>query len=96
VAITVSVTNCTSLKTNNGTQGAVSVFPNPGNGFFRLQLPVSGDYSITVLNAIGEIVVKDSFSGNDRPINLENVNRGIYFIIVESKDIRAVKKIIRE
>ncbi|MDZ7849026.1 MAG: hypothetical protein U5L96_21165 [Owenweeksia sp.] len=45
--------------------------PNPGNGHFELNLPVDGDYELSLLDANGRILEQQSFYNKGATHELE-------------------------
>ncbi|SNB27422.1 Protein of unknown function precursor containing PKD domains and a C-terminal secretion signal [Flavobacterium psychrophilum] len=88
------------LNTEENSFDAVSIYPNPSKDIFNISLPFSNEeYSITIYNILGQLVLKDSFSGsntNQNTINLSGKEKGIYYVKVESKSKKIIiKKIIK-
>ena len=57
----------------------LTVFPNPSNGWFNLQLDntLPDNYDIFVHNALGQLHYQGAFQ---TPLDLNNLQRGVYFI----------------
>ena len=76
-----------------------SVFPNPTNGILNLEVgsQASSSYQITVRDAVGKIVLSDSFNPNGsakKQVDLSSFDRGIYFISIDNGEERTVKKVV--
>jgi hypothetical protein len=67
--------------------GNVSLYPNPNNGTFTLELP-EGAYSAEVLNAIGQVVYSNIYEGKGRhTISLPaGIAAGNYLLKLEAKE----------
>jgi hypothetical protein len=68
-----------------GIEGSVSVYPNPNNGDFQLNLEnvFAGTYTIAVRNILGQTVYQNvvNVNGNyNGLISISNLESGIYFI----------------
>ncbi len=77
----------------------VSVYPNPSNGNFTLQFSkriTSEMISIDVINALGQTVfsIEENNPTFMKPIQLNGIAEGIYFIDVKSEDFYLRRKII--
>jgi len=80
----------------------VSPIRNPGistvNSVLTISNNLSNDYSITVYNTTGELVLKDIYisSNNSQITGLETLEAGIYILTVKDKstqyNIRVVKQ----
>lgn len=56
-----------------------SIYPNPNNGAFTIELSQSGQYN--VYNIDGRLVKTFSLEAGSNQINLDNVENGVYFIV---------------
>jgi hypothetical protein len=65
---------------------AASVFPNPSNGQFTIEMAQSSAYSIRVTDALGKIVHTEHFIGKSANIRLnQGVSQGVYFATIDSE-----------
>ncbi|HRH08711.1 MAG TPA: CotH kinase family protein [Bacteroidia bacterium] len=67
----------------------ILLYPNPGNGLITLQLPTlySGKLTVVVTNVLGELVFLQSeqvTSVLSKSIDLRSLNKGVYFIQVNT------------
>jgi hypothetical protein len=69
----------------------VSVFPNPSNGQFSVQLPSTA--VVTVTNVIGKEVYRNTHMGTAN-LDLSNLSAGTYFLTVKGTDFNQTKKIV--
>ena len=78
----------------------VNIYPNPTSGefFIEMNLEKENDLKIQVLNSIGEIVInRTSFRATGfykTSINMNQMNKGLYFIVIESNEGRAAHRLI--
>jgi hypothetical protein len=78
----------------------ISISPNPNNGKFVLTInnEINGDYTIAVLDITSRIVLKKNIEKRNSIISEEltisDLNKGLYFITVESNEYKSVNKII--
>ena len=75
-----------------------NVFPNPNQGQFNIDLVLnqSQDITIRVVNMIGQKIFeskKQAIKNLNLPIQLSNINAGIYYVEIESKGHRSFRKI---
>jgi len=76
-----------------------SISPNPGNGIFILQLPVLAEkelMKVKVYNTNGRIVWQNEMrydGAHTMTLNLSHLNRGIYYISIQSGSIKLNKPI---
>jgi hypothetical protein len=86
------------VKTNSSAFG-VNVFPNPASGIANININSvkAGDVKITVVNAIGQVVLTKSTSvsegGNNVVIDVKEFASGIYSVVVDSEKGSVTKKL---
>jgi hypothetical protein len=79
----------------------IYVSPNPSNGLFKVNFPVSvnGSVKINIYNTLGEAVYSKIMSQNSDSstlIDLQNSSSGVYFMEIETNDGIAVKRIVKQ
>ena len=72
----------------------LSIYPNPNNGNFILNLP-DEECDITVFNSLGQVMHHSQGNGLTT-LNLENLNQGLYFVTIKSASLNITKKFIKE
>lgn len=73
------------------------VYPNPGNGLFRISGNLESNSQIRVFNAVGELVASSfSNSGAGMTIDLRSQPAGVYFLQVSNEMINITQKLIVE
>jgi len=92
----VDITSTVGVADN--TRVNISIFPNPNTGLFTIDLgtEMNGDITIKVYNLLGEVVYneyKDS-SNSAYKLNLQHVDKGIYFVSIKRDKNTIVKKIM--
>lgn len=95
--ITQSVSTCTGIQ-EEANSNLISVYPNPANNYVTVQLvyELFEATKISIINALGEVVLTESTNSGSATFNTENLTNGIYFIKVESKNGSAIKKFIKQ
>lgn len=68
-----------------------SIYPNPGNGLFNVN--VSGTFDVMITNAQGQLVSKMQIIGNS-VIDLSKQPEGLYFIRFTNKTSTMIEKVI--
>ena len=82
--VSVKVLSCTGLLENNSQSASASVFPNPSNGLYTVQLNSIGNNSlIEIRNALGSIVLKQAVTEFETKLDLQNQANGVYFIQIQ-------------
>ena len=76
---------------------AIYIYPNPSEGIFTLKRNSNTPISISVFDITGKRIlqVKDSLE-NLVTLNLEQVEKGVYFVSIQSDKKIITKKIIKE
>lgn len=77
----------------------VTLMPNPTSGQVNIAmtLPNATDITLTVTNALGQVITKAEIAGvtnNYYTIDLSSYNNGVYFIELQGKDEKVVKRVI--
>ncbi|MBP7476965.1 MAG: T9SS type A sorting domain-containing protein [Chitinophagales bacterium] len=82
---------------SNYTKNIVRIYPNPFTEKIVLQtkLQMEIDYSYTMLNAQGQIVLQKSQNKDDTEINVSSLESGIYFLTISSEDFQHTIKLIK-
>ncbi len=69
------LTNINETKSNIKN---IKIYPNPSGGYVNVD--INRDYRIKVYNVLGNLVFEDILHKNNNTINLNNKEKGIYFI----------------
>ncbi|MDH4057776.1 MAG: T9SS type A sorting domain-containing protein, partial [Cyclobacteriaceae bacterium] len=73
----------------------ISIHPNPAHSSVKLRLPNSGKHSIMVTDSQGRSVLNSSaIDANEFELNIETLNRGLYFIHIQSQRVVKTVKLI--
>jgi hypothetical protein len=95
--ITQSVGTCAGIANVNGNNAAISVYPNPNNGLFILEVRDMGlSTQFVVVNVLGEVVLSEPVTQEKTQINIADLKSGIYFVEVYQNNTRQVIKLIKE
>lgn len=93
--ITQSVSLCTSVNSISKNEFQYTLYPNPARQFVTLD-NLQGSGEIRIVNALGTVVLKDSFENGSRTIDVSGLSKGIYFISISSSGKAPMKKLIVE
>jgi PKD repeat protein len=97
--VTATLDACTGISDNTNSI-AVSVFPNPSNGSFNLEINTAKTImaDLTISNSLGMTVYTEkalNFQGKTiKGINLPDLSSGFYTLTLQSGDQRIVRKVI--
>ena len=77
-----------------------SVYPNPNNGSFTIQLGELVDsYSVQIYDSTGRVIIENEYNQTSeltQTIKMDSPSTGVYFVSIKSNDGVTVKKIIVE
>ena len=82
--------------------GEVKLFPNPSDGFFRVQFDVAerGDLEVDVHDATGERIYHETISGYkgryERTLDLSDRADGTYFLVVRQNGRALARKLVKQ
>ena len=78
------------------TQNEISIYPNPSNGIFTIELSDQyvNDAKYTIYNSLGEVIETSNMSGETSIIDLRMQPTGVYFLNVLNNGHLSSKKII--
>ncbi len=93
--VLVLLNSCTGIKTNSLGSG-LSIFPNPTTGVFTAKFEFEGQKMIMITNSVGQVVTGISTENTSENIDLSHYAKGVYFVIVKTKQGSANYKIILE
>lgn len=74
----------------------VSVYPNPNDGRFTISLTTGNEeqYSISICNVLGELILEERIISNNTNYDLSTYPKGSYFIKVTSANYFSVNEIV--
>nr|WP_294780631.1 N-acetylmuramoyl-L-alanine amidase [uncultured Flavobacterium sp.] len=75
------------------TEGLV-VYPNPTNGILNLNLENNTKSDVYLYNILGQQLLNTTFEGNEKQLDLNNFDQGIYLLQVVTDGKTSTKKII--
>ena len=94
-AITQDVSLCTGLVTLSGVEASlISLYPNPNNGLFVLELTTVS--KVTVTNALGQVIISDTFEIGKHSLDIHNEATGLYFVKVIENNKQQTIKVIKQ
>ncbi len=81
--------------TESLTLNALSIYPNPTNGRFHLQMPVAVECHVDIYNAMGQRISSHSITDKDTELNIEDQPSGIYYIVVSNTSDTVHRQLIK-
>jgi hypothetical protein len=88
----------TALSNETFLENQFSIYPNPNKGSFTIEFKeLANSFSVEGYDVTGKTIYENNYDQSANPsqmINLDNVNRGIYFINVKSDKGLVTKKLV--
>ncbi|MFC2114241.1 immunoglobulin-like domain-containing protein [Bacteroidota bacterium] len=99
VNIYVNVMDCPSSIAENDLANSVSLYPNPTNKEFFLDVNLNSTerLNVTLLNALGETVmlIADEYvQSNSFKVDLQGLSSGVYFVQLKTSGNVAIKRVV--
>jgi hypothetical protein len=74
----------------------VSVYPNPTNSSVNFKMSSTEMYEVSVFDAAGKLVLSENSITNGSSIQLNHVEKGIYFIQLFNENSKGTFRVIKE
>jgi hypothetical protein len=88
---------CESLSVDDLDHSKITIYPNPTNNMVNITIPESMvGQTITVMNALGQVLHTQIVSNTSFNLNLSNFAKGVYYIQLTSKSGVITKNIIKQ
>jgi CubicO group peptidase (beta-lactamase class C family) len=87
------ICNVTSTSETYSNSRAITIYPNPANTEITISLPSNHPTQIEILNATGQVIIKDQNKNN---IDISSLTSGLYFIGVYQGQTRTIQKFIKQ
>ena len=72
------------------------VYPNPSLGSFTIALEEAGEFTVSVINVLGQTVYTDVINSKLTKVNLTGISKGVYIVELSSGDVLYTEKLIIE
>ncbi len=92
--ITQSVSTCANVTSSAVETSEFTVYPNPNNGLFTVQIDENAKLEIT--NALGQIIFSENKLPGVHNIDLRKQANGVYFIRISNGERSALYKLVKE
>lgn len=96
VTFLVNVSKCTGLSNSALSTDGINVFPNPSKGIITATFEFEGNKEITVLNAMGQLILQINTENNQESFDLSAYAKGVYSIRINTKNGFANYRVITE
>jgi len=92
----VTVDPCTGLSNQSAALNGLSLYPNPGNGDFTIELKNGLSKTIEVTDYTGKLVFTSTSSKDIINVNLSSLANGIYNVKVQSNNTTQILKVVKQ
>jgi hypothetical protein len=92
--VTQDVSLCTGIVTLSNSNASVNVYPNPNNGLFVLELTTTS--KVIVTNALGQVVIAETFEAGKHNLDIQNEATGVYFVKVIENNNQQIIKVVKQ
>ncbi len=82
------------ININNISNNTFTIYPNPNNGVFNIVTTNNASNKITITDISGKLVYENNTNTNNILVDLNNVNKGIYFVKIFNEAGVKIEKII--
>ncbi len=95
--IAINVSNCTNIASNLDSENDFRSYPNPFNNELTFKNTANTEMTVRLTNALGKLVAEFKLTENEELIfNTSQFAEGMYILESVSKDIKHIKKIIKQ
>ena len=94
--VTQSVSTCVGLNTVSAKINGLSVYPNPSNGEFTVELNNNLSKTIQIMDVTGRVVLTTTSLNDTVNVNINNLTNGIYFVKIVSNNVTEVIKVVKQ
>ncbi|MHC1705727.1 MAG: T9SS type A sorting domain-containing protein [Tenuifilaceae bacterium] len=92
-----SVNNDLEIYGNNNiiSKNNLNVYPNPSNGLFNLKTNINSEYTITICNSSGKIIVNRKSNNPIEIIDMNQYSAGIYILRITDNSKTYFQKLVK-
>ena len=90
---TIEITVDSQVGINEANEVTLNVYPNPTTGLVTVELDGTFTYALTNINGA---VIAQATATDKEIISLENVARGVYFVMIRSNDTIQTVKVVKK
>ena len=91
-----NVTSCVGLKNVTKTASGISVYPNPNNGAFTVEVVKGSLHSVELTDVTGRLILAKNSVDSKVSFDLSNYSNGIYYVKVSTPNTSEVIKIVKQ
>jgi len=87
---------CTGIMSHASVNGILSVYPNPNNGEFTIELKNNFNKAIEITDLTGRVILTTSSEKEKINVNIHSFANGIYYVKVKSNGTTDVFKVVKQ
>jgi hypothetical protein len=91
-----SIDPCLGINSNNTRVNNVSVYPNPNNGEFTIELKNDLAKTIELMDVTGKVVLSATTNDDVIRLNINHLSNGMYHIKIKSNNAVDVLKVVKQ
>jgi hypothetical protein len=84
------------IDEHNNDPGAMKIYPNPVKNMVTIEIPRSGESTLSVFNISGQELLKQQTASGKVQLDLSGFAKGVYTIRLLNNDEVEVRKIVKE
>ncbi|MES2134467.1 MAG: T9SS type A sorting domain-containing protein [Bacteroidota bacterium] len=87
----------TGINLNDGIQGGISVYPNPGSSVINIEFLnyTNETYQVEIVNMMGQVLVNESVNTQHVKLATDHLTKGVYFVTLISNGKQYRTKILK-
>ena len=96
--VALDVMNPTGIENNKTVKDQFLIYPNPVIDVLtiRINSAIGSGYHLSLFNISGQLMTAGSVSDKEYHMNLSGYSQGVYFILIQNKDLQIRKTIVHQ
>lgn len=94
-SVSIVVDNCTGVN-SKAVSASLSVYPNPNNGEFVIELGNSEAKTIELSDLTGRVILSESTTKDKISVNIRALTNGVYFVKIKGADSTDIIKVVKQ
>jgi hypothetical protein len=73
----------------------ITLYPNPATNNILISFPVAGQYTISLLNSLGQLMAdRVTTTGSNLTLNVSHLASGVYYVVIEQGNTRETREVL--
>ena len=86
----------TNVSVPRNERNTLTYYPNPSNGYITFTKQITSELLINLFSSDGKLVLKKKLDSIDKTLDVNGLNRGLYFIKISGENINICDILIIE